>query len=83
VRPTTKARAATNIDKVVGNNLKDAREAAFKAATDCAALINISQDEYDAIEAGQMRCRAENLVTLAAYFKVPVADFFKSVKVHK
>jgi hypothetical protein len=81
VRRTTRGRTTTRLDKAIGKNIKSSRDAAREAATDCAAVLDASLDDYEAIEAGQMRCGAENLVKLATYLKVPVSGFFKGIEV--
>lgn len=62
--------------KMLGVLLRDARESAARTVEDCARLLHISVDQYQAWEAGDDVPTLPELELLAYYVDVPVSHFW-------
>ena len=69
------------VDTQVGCRAQALREAAGLSIYDAATLIKISPDDYTRLEAGTLRFRAVQLISLATQFGVSVSTFFEDVEV--
>lgn len=69
----------TEIDQLVGDNLKILREHSGVSRRLVADHLEVSCEQVQKYESGRNRISARRLYLLAELFEVPMADFFKDL----
>jgi transcriptional regulator with XRE-family HTH domain len=71
-----KARATTNIDKVIGHNIRIRRRSRGYSQMELAELLGVTPQQVQKYEKGANRVASSRLWELAKLFEVPVQSFF-------
>lgn len=66
--------------QILGQLIQEARQHADRTAADCAAVLQISSQEYAAVETGEHAVCLPDLEVLALYLGVPMGYFWGSEK---
>lgn len=74
---------ANDIDKHVGQKLKQFRIASNKTQEEVAEALGMTFQQVQKYERGTDRISVGNLFVLANFFKVPIADFYDRKVDHK
>jgi transcriptional regulator with XRE-family HTH domain len=69
--------------KILGVLIQDARRHTGRAAEDCAAMLNISPEQFAEVEAGARVLSLPDLEALAIFLKVPMAHFWGGKVLHE
>lgn len=70
------ARATTNIDKVIGHNIRIRRRSRGYSQMELAELLGITSQQVQKYERGANRVASSRLWEIAKLFEVPVQSFF-------
>ncbi len=65
---------------ILGELIKNAREHVRRSPADCAAILNLTVDEYNALEKGERAVSLPDLELLALFLKVSMGYFWGSDK---
>lgn len=63
-------------NRIIGVLLRDARRTTGRSMTECADLLGIPEEQYQAFELGHQAPTLPQLEVLAYYFDVPIAHFW-------
>ena len=74
------AKSTNFVDKQVGFKARMLRDGAGVSSIEAAKLVGVSLDDYSKLEAGELRFKAKQLMTLAARFAVPASTFLEEVR---
>ncbi len=70
---------SNEIDVAIGRNIRKTRERRHVTASFAAISMGMTVGELYALETGAVRASARDLMSFAALFDVPIADFFRDV----
>jgi transcriptional regulator with XRE-family HTH domain len=73
-------RSTSDIDKLIGANLKLIRQQADQSTQYLSKTIGVSRYQMQKYENGENRLSAARLYAIASHFKVQVGDFFEARK---
>lgn len=63
-------------NRILGLLIRDAREKADRQSSECAELIGISKDDYEAFEMGRQAPSLPQMELLARFFNIPLSRLF-------
>lgn len=76
-RPVGERRRPTEVDLLVGRNLRQLRKERGTTLSETAVALNMSHQQLQKYETGANRISAGVLIEIAKYFAVPVASLFE------
>jgi transcriptional regulator with XRE-family HTH domain len=76
------AEVDTERAKILGELIREAREHMRRSVEECAAVLGISQQSFEQVEAGEYLISLPELEALALYLEVPMGYFWGSESLH-
>ena len=76
-RPSSRSRAPTDVDLIVGQNLRRLRHDHNMTLSDLGAELGISHQQLQKYETGTNRMSAGMLFCVANVFSIPITDIFE------